>query len=99
MILNHVLAFNYSINYLIFLDFEKAKKKLKDWGLSISPSLVVSEGPVYKHETIILGNQQKIQVGNNMEWSMDVRKNPMFITVSKFIKQHYLSLGCLYFKF
>lgn len=66
--------------------------KLKDWGISLFPSLTVSEGPAYKNETVILGNQLKVTVGNNMEWSTDVMKNPMFSAVSKYIQHYNLSI-------
>lgn len=58
-----------------------SSKKLKDWGLVIRPETVLLEGPVYRKENIILGNGVRKQVGNNMDWGIDVAKNAMFIAV------------------
>jgi len=46
------------------------------------PIPVRMEGPVYKKETILLGNNIRKQVGMNMDWGMDVAKNAMFVAVS-----------------
>lgn len=62
-----------------------AGKKFKDWGIVMRPTPVRLEGPVYKRETILLGNNLRKMVGVNMDWGMDVAKNAMFIAVSKFI--------------
>jgi len=40
------------------------------------------EGPVYKQESILMGNKCKIQVGINMDWGSEVTKNAMFKAVS-----------------
>ncbi|XP_022171132.1 piwi-like protein Ago3 [Myzus persicae] len=61
---------------------EGASKKLKDWGLMMRPVPVKMEGPVYKRETILLGNSIRKQVGMNMDWGMDVAKNAMFVAVN-----------------
>jgi len=45
------------------------------------PVPVKMEGPVYKRETILLGNNIRKQVGMNMDWGMDVAKNAMFVAV------------------
>lgn len=59
-----------------------ASKKFKDWGLVVHPIPVRLEGPVYKRETILLGNSIRKQVGINMDWGIDVAKNAMFTAVS-----------------
>lgn len=51
------------------------------------PVPVKLEGPVYKRETILLGNNIRKQVGVNMDWGMDVAKSAMFVAVNIF---HYL---------
>ncbi|XP_025198064.1 piwi-like protein Ago3 [Melanaphis sacchari] len=61
---------------------EGASKKFKDWGLVMRPIPAVMEGPVYKKETILLGNNIRKQVGMNMDWGMDVAKNAMFTAVN-----------------
>lgn len=63
---------------------EVASKKLNDWGLMMRPIPVKMEGPVYKKETILLGNNIRKQVGMNMDWGMDVAKNAMFVAVNMF---------------
>ncbi|XP_015367176.1 PREDICTED: protein argonaute-3-like [Diuraphis noxia] len=63
---------------------EVASKKFRDWGLMMRPVPVKMEGPVYKRETILLGNNIRKQVGMNMDWGMDVAKNAMFVAVNMF---------------
>lgn len=67
-----------------------ASQKFKDWGLVMRPIPVILEGPVYKRETILLGNNIRKQVGVNMDWGMDVAKSAMFVAVNIF---HYLILS------
>lgn len=69
----------------MLIEHEEASKKFKDWGVIMRPTPVRLEGPVYKRETILLGNSIRKLVGVNMEWGMDVAKNAMFSAVSKFI--------------
>ncbi|XP_026821095.1 piwi-like protein Ago3 isoform X2 [Rhopalosiphum maidis] len=61
---------------------EVASKKFNDWGLMMRPIPVKMEGPVYKKETILLGNNIRKPVGMNMDWGMDVAKNAMFVAVN-----------------
>lgn len=51
------------------------------------------EGPVYKRETILLGNNLRKQVGINMDWGIDVAKSAMFVAVSVFL---FISTYCIY---
>jgi len=48
----------------------------------VHPIPVKLEGPVYKRETILMGNSLRKQVANNMDWGMEVAKNAMFVAVS-----------------
>lgn len=67
---------------MLLLDHDIANLKFKNWGLQLCPIPVKLEGPVYKRETILLGNGVRKQVGINMDWGMDVAKNAMFVAVS-----------------
>lgn len=61
------------------------------------PVPVKLEGPVYKRETILLGNNQRRQVGVNMDWGMDVAKNAMFSAVSiYFFCCYFLHITCAF---
>lgn len=100
----HTFYHNTNINYcstiFIFntycLENEIAYKKFKDWGLMMSPVPVTMEGPVYKRETILLGNSIRKQIGPNMDWGMDVSKNTMFVSVrtKKYDKRKFSSHMC-----
>jgi hypothetical protein len=71
------------INNYECLENECARKKFLDWGVLMRPNPVILEGPVYKRETILLGNSIRKQVGPNMDWGIDMAKNAMFVAVSK----------------
>lgn len=68
--------------YTLISGHEVASQKFKDWGLSMRPIPVKLEGPVYKRETILLGNNIRKQVGINMDWGIDVAKSAMFVAVN-----------------
>lgn len=51
------------------------------------PLPVKLEGPVYKQEVIIMGNNIRKQVGTNMDWGNDVARNAMFTAVSNLFFQ------------
>jgi len=72
----------YCFNY--FSDHKEASMRLKNWGLTFRPVPVKVQGPVYKRETILLGNNLRKQIGVNMDWGMDVARNAMFKSVSTF---------------
>lgn len=61
------------------------------------PNPVVLEGPVYKRESILLGNGFRKQIGPNMDWGIDVAKNAMFAAVSKFKLLFFIYI-CMFFK-
>ncbi|XP_050425877.1 piwi-like protein Ago3 [Adelges cooleyi] len=63
-------------------EHEAASKKLKDWGLKFSSAPVKMHGPVYNKEVIILGNNIKKPIKDNMDWGNDVAKNAMFSIVN-----------------
>lgn len=71
-------------HYYYLSDNELAKNKLQNWGIKLCPIPVKIEAPVYKQETILLGQNVRKQIGFNMNWGMDVVKNPMFRAVSYF---------------
>lgn len=54
---------------------------MKDWGLKFSSVPVRLEGPVYRSENIIFGNEVRRPVRDNVDWGPDVAKNAMFAAV------------------
>lgn len=87
------LFINNKITRCLFADHEIASKKFKDWGLIVRPTPVILEGPTYKRETILLGNNLRKQVGLNMDWGMDVAKSAMFVAVSGY----YFTYKCIFY--
>lgn len=71
-----------SINYHILLDHTDACLILSKWGLTLHQIPVKLEGPVYKKETILFGNNGNVKLDGKEDWGMDVVKNAMFTTVS-----------------
>ncbi|XP_050528911.1 piwi-like protein Ago3 [Daktulosphaira vitifoliae] len=63
-------------------EHEVASKKLKDWGLNLRPIPVKLEGPVYRNENIIFGNEIRRPVRENVDWGIDITKNAMFAAVN-----------------
>ncbi|XP_050528913.1 protein argonaute-3-like [Daktulosphaira vitifoliae] len=63
-------------------EHEVTSKKLKDWGLNLSHVPVKLEGPVYRNENIIFGNEVKTPVEKKMDWCQDIAKNAMFAAVN-----------------
>lgn len=79
-----------------FLEHNVASQKLKNWGLTLCSLPEELEGPVYKSETIVWGNTIRKRVGNNSEWTSDLKNIAMFTAVSTFLMIYLLNTFILH---
>lgn len=72
------------VTYYDCLGHTEATQILSKWGLTLHPSPIKLEGPVYKREQIIFGvnPNKKDNYCENTDWGMDMVRNAMFTAVS-----------------